>query len=446
MRVVIDYLKGIWETPSLKRKILFTFAILIAYRFLVFLPVPFVNIKELFTLISQNNLLQAGAGGGLEYLAVLLGGTLDKFSIITVGLIPFINASIVIQLLTAVLPHLEELQEQGEVGQMKIQQYTRWLTVPFAFLQAIGTVYFIHSLAPSVINTTMGIVLLSAFSMMVWSILLMRLGETITEKWISNGISLIIFSSIVAGIMSKLFGYLVGAGSTELQKVIVFVLLVVIVLVILSILLIRTVKEIPIIYARAGRVEERAVLPIPLNPVGMIPIIFAMSFISFPYLVATLFVKKGVESSTLYNVANWIQQNMNIYTNQPAPLAIGLFFVLTVLFTFFYTIIVFNPERMAENIQQRGGYIPWIRPWEETAKYLNKILMHLSFWWGIWLALVGIYSYILPYLPFVKDYVVMSGTLPVVVSGAGIIIIVGVVKEIIDKVNGELLMERYEKL
>ena len=148
----------------------------------------------------------------------------------------------------------------------------------------------------------------------------------------------------------------------------------------------------------------------------------------------------------MYTVASWIQQNLNIYTNQPPLVAIVLFFILVVVFTFFYTIIVFNPERMAENIQQRGGYIPGIRPGEETAKYLNKILMHLSFWGGIGLGLVGIYSYILPYLPFVRDYVVMTGTLPVVVSGAGIIIIVGVVKELIDKINSELLMERYEKL
>jgi len=200
------------------------------------------------------------------------------------------------QLLTAVLPQLEELQEQGEVGQMKIQQYTRWLTVPFAFLQGIGMVYFIHSLAPNVIDTSLATVLLGAFVMMVGSILLMRLGETITEKGISNGISLIIFASIVAGIMTKLFAYILGANSEELKKVIGFVLLVVVVLIVLSILLVKTVKEIPIVYARAGKIEETAVLPIPLNPVGMIPIIFAMAFLSFPYLIATLILKKGVEA------------------------------------------------------------------------------------------------------------------------------------------------------
>jgi len=439
---IFNYLKEIRYSTSIKQKLLFTLAGLAIYRFLVTVPVPFADIEKLFWSINLQ------WTWGLEYFAMLLGWTLEKFSIIAVWLIPFINASIIMQLLTAVVPKLEELQEQGEIWYMQIQRYTRWLTLPLAFLQSIWMVFFINAVLGNVIDTSkVSIVLLSAFVMTVWTIMLMWLWELITEKWISNGISLIIFSSIVAWMTSKIYSYISAAGS-NIVGVLIFMILIVIGLIVLSILLIRTRKEIPIIYTRQWKVEETAVLPIPLNPVGMIPIIFAIAFISFPYLVAQILKRTALydTNAVIQSVVNFIEKYLNIYDPMPSIVAIVLYFVLIVLFTYFYTFIVFNPEKIAENIQKRWGFIPWIRPWEETAKYLNDILMKLCFlgWIGLWI--IWIYTYVIGYIPLISNYIAQIWTVPVVVSWAGIIIIVGVVQEIINKLNAELAMERYDRI
>ena len=272
---------------------------------------------------------------------------------IAVGLAPYINASIIFQLLSAVIPHLEELTEQGEVGQQKIQQYTRYLTVPLAFVQGIGMVFFInYLLGGSVIDTSIGTLLLSAFAMTVGAVLLMWFGELITEKGIANGISILIFSSIVAGMTQQVSVSI--AASSNLVGILLFMLVIVIGLIILSIFILKSLKEIPIVYAKQGKVQETSMLPIPLNPVGMIPIIFAIAFITFPYLLGRLAIQFQPMNTNLVSLANWIELNLNIYSQQPALPAIILFFLLVVVFTFFYTMIVFSPERIADTVQKRG--------------------------------------------------------------------------------------------
>lgn len=165
-------------------------------------------------------------------------------------------------------------------------------------------------------------------------------------------------------------------------------------------------------------------LPIPLNPVGMIPIIFAIAFVTFPYLLSRLVVQFQPMNANLMGLANWIEANLNIYSQQPALVAIIFYFGLIVLFTFFYTMIVFSPERIADTVQKRGGFVPGIRPGDETAKYINKILMHLCLWGGAGLAAIGVYSYVLNYIPFIQDIVLALGSLPIVITGSGVIIIV----------------------
>ncbi len=424
---------------SVRKKILWTLGLLAVYRFLVYIPVPFVDITAWATSTIQS-------GGGLEYFAMLLGGTLEQFSILAVGLIPYINASIIMQLLTAVLPQLEELQEQGEQGTQKIQQYTRWLAFPLAFVQSIGMVYFInYLLGGAVISTDMTTVLLTAFALSVGSIMLVWIGEMITEKGISNGISVLIFASIIAGITSQTYNFVSSSG-TDLLSVVIFMLVIVLVLVVLSVLLVKTRKDIPIVYARQGKVEETASLPIPLNPVGMIPIIFSVAFATFPYLLSQIIVNTGSQNVMMQNVARWIEINFNIYAQQPGPLAIIVYFCLIVAFTFFYAMITFNPERIADNIQKRGGFIPGIRPGEETAAYISSTLNHLCLWGGLGLGFIGCYSYILSYIPFIQQAAQNIGSIPVIVSGSGVVIIVGVVQELINKINAELLMERYDRI
>jgi len=421
---------------------LFTIAILVVYRFFIFVPVPFVDIDVLKQAVSHST-------EWLQLFAMLMGGSLKKFSIVALWLIPFINASIILQLLTVVIPHLEDLKEEWETGNIKIQQYTRWLTFPLAFLQAIGMIYLINSYIPWVIDIThFSVVLASAFALTVWTILLIWLGEIITEKGVSNGISLLIFASIVSGMTSAFLNFTGATNKWSLASVVIFILAIVLVLIILSILLIRTRKEIPITYAKAWKIQETAVLPIPLNPVGMIPIIFAMVFVSFPYLLWQVLYKFNSASPATTAIKSFTETYLNIMTQNPHWVAILLYFLLIILFTFFYSWVTFKPEKMAEQIQKRGGYIPWIRPGEDTANYLNSVINHLCFWWGIGLWLIGIYTYIVNAIPFVQDAVKTGwlNAVPVIVSGAWVIIIVWVVQEMINKLNADLLMEKYSKI
>lgn len=432
-------LREIWENPTIKNKIIFTLVMLAIYRLLVFIPVPFVHLDVLMT-----KTIDAGSSG-LGYFVMLLWWSLDQFSIIALWLGPYINASIIMQLMWSVVPKLEELTEQGEVGQQKIQQYTRYLAIPLAFLQSIGMVFFInYLLGGQVISTSLPIVVLSALAMTVGSVLLMRLGELITEKWISNGISLLIFASIVAGITQKVYGDISGASS--LWWVLIFMLVIVLGLVLLSIFILKSIKEIPVVYARRGKVEGSSSLPIPMNPVWMVPIIFSIAFVSFPYLLAKLITQFQPGNLKLMAMSNRIEGNLNIYTQQPWPLAIILYFALIIAFTFFYTLVVFSPDRISDNIQKRWGFIPGIRPGKETAKYINGILMHLCLWWGAWLAFIGIYSYILNYIPFIQDLVQSIGSLPVVVTWSWVIIIVWVVQDIMNKVKADMLMKKYDSM
>ncbi|MCX6822702.1 MAG: preprotein translocase subunit SecY [candidate division SR1 bacterium] len=439
MNKFLTKLQEIRENPTVKKKIIFTLVILAVYRLMVFIPVPFVDITALMTKTINSN------SSGLGYFLMLLGGSLDNFSIIAVGLAAYINASIIMQLLGSVVPKLEELTELGEQGQQKIAQITRYIAVPLAFLQSIGMVYFInYMLGGNIIPTTLPNVLLSALTMTVGSIGLMWLGELITEHGISNGISLLIFASIVSGMTQKIYSSV--AGTSNILGVVIFMLVIVLVLIILSIFILKSVKEIPIIYARRGKVQESSNLPIPMNPVGMVPIIFSIAFVSFPYLLSKLIVQFQPMNTRLVGIANWIEANLNIYSQQPGIFAVIFYFILIVAFTFFYTLIVFSPEKISDNIQKRGGFVPGIRPGKETAKYINGILMHLCLRGGIGLALIGVYSYILNYIPFIQDLVQAFGSLPVVVTGSGVIIIVGVVQDIVGKIKTDMLMQRYDKI
>lgn len=440
MNKIQKKIQQILENKSIMKKIGFTLLILAIYRLLVFIPVPFVDIHALMA-----KTLEAGSAGaqGLGYFLMLLGWALDQFSIIALGLAPYINASIIMQLMGQVIPKIEELTEQGEAGQKKIQQYTRYLALPLAFLQGIGMVYFInYLLGGNVISTDIGTVILAWAALTVGSMILMRLGELITEKGISNGVSLLIFASIVSGITQKIYGSV--SATSSVFGIIAFMLIIVLWLILLSIFIIKSRKEIPVVYSRQGKIQESSSLPIPMNPVGMIPIIFSIAFVSFPYLISKMITQFQPANMKLVAMANWVEANLNIYTQQPSILTIVFYFALIVVFTFFYTLIVFSPEKISDNIQKRWGFIPGIRPGKETAKYINGILMHLCLWGGVGLALVGIYSYLLNYIPFIQDIVASLGSLPVIVTGSGVIIMVGVVQEIVNKVETDLLMEKYE--
>ena len=420
------------------KKIWFTLGILAIYRLLIYIPVPFVDVSSILS-----SSLDAGAAGGFGYLVMLMWGALENFAIIAIWVSPYITASIILQLLSSVLPSLEELTEQWEVGQNKINQYTRLLTVPMAFLQWIWMTYLMNSMLwGNAVSTDFGTVLLVAFILTVGAVWLMWLWELITEKWVSNGISLLIFASIVSGIFQKWYNSL---SWSNWFYVLLFMLAIVLVLILLSIFILKSTKEIPVIYTRSGKVQQSSILPIPMNPVGMVPIIFAMAFVSFPYLCFQLLHNFMPMNEKIASISNWIELHLNIYSTQPGWLAILCYVILIVAFTFLYAMITFSPDRISDNIQKRWGYVPWIRPWKATAKYINGVLMHLCLWWGLGLALIACYTYIFNWIPFLQKIATALGGLPTVVTGSGVIIIVWVVQELINKIQTDMVMKRYEK-
>lgn len=372
---LINAVTALFTNPVLRKKLIYTLIGLAIYRLLVVIPVPFVNID---ILMAQTGI----ESSGLASFLMLFGGSLETFSILAVGLGPFINASIVTQLLTVVIPHFEELQEMGEQGQQQLQRYMRYMTFPFAFIQSIGMVFFINSLMGGVIDvTSWTTILFAAFTMAIGAMLILFLADWMTEKGLTNGTSLIIFASIISGMVTQIFSTFTSITDTaSFWAMLLFVVLIVGALTIMSIFILKSYKQIPIIYARQGKIQETSKLPIPLNPVGMVPIIFAMAFVSFPYIISQFAVSFGYPSDTVRRLANWLELNFNIYVEKPAIPVLIFYFVLIILFTYFYSLITFNPDRMADNIQQRGGFIVGVRPGNETAQYIKQILNHLSVW------------------------------------------------------------------
>lgn len=439
MKKFIRKVNEIVTNKVIMKKVYFTLGILAIYRLLVFIPVPFVDISSL-----MSETIDSGAAGGFGYLVMLMWWALENFAIIAIWVSPYITASIILQLLTSVVPSLEELTEQWEVGHNKINQYTRLLTVPMAFLQWIGMTYLMNSmLGGNAVSTDFVTVLLVAFVLTVGWIGLMWLWELITEKWVSNGISLLIFASIVSWIFQKWYNSL--TAWTDWKYVLLFMIAIVLILILLSVFILKSTKEIPVIYTRSGKVQQSSILPIPMNPVWMVPIIFAMAFVSFPYLCFQLLHNFMPMNEKIAAISNWIELHLNIYSNNPWWLAILCYVILIVAFTFLYAMITFSPDRISDNIQKRWGYVPWIRPWKATAKYINWILMHLCLWWGLWLALIACYTYIFNWIPFLQNISTALGGLPAVVTGSGIIIIVWVVQELINKFQTDMVMKRYEK-
>ena len=420
----------------LKKRVWYTLLFLAIYRLLVFVPVPFADIDVLVNFTNLKN-------SSLSYFALLLWGTLDQFSLLAVGLAPYINASIIIQLLTGVIPKLEAMQEEWDQWQKKIWQITRWLTFPLAFLQGIGVTYFVnYYLGGNAIVLTRSTIAWVALIMAFGSMLLVWIADLITEHGIGNGTSMIIFASIVAGITSSLYSSIGGASNRV--SVSLFILVFVALLVILCIFLIKTMKEIPVIYARQGKVQQTSVLPFPLNPVGMVPIIFSVAFVSFPYLLTQLMSKFGWSTVWLKNAADRIEANFNIYSQNPTWLTIIIYFLLVVFFTFFYALVQFNPEKISDNIQKRWGYIPSIRPGKETVQYITKVIWHLCFRWGMGLWLLACYSYLLNRIPLLENLFAWFGTIPVIVTWSGIIIIVWVVQDIMNKIKSEQYMNELD--
>ena len=424
MNKILVTIFNAWKIPELRKRILFTAFIFVIFRLAAHIPVPAVNIAALKDLFARNQLL------GL--LDIFSGGTLANFSIMALGLNPYINSSIIFQLLTMAIPKLEALQKEGEYGRKKINQYTRVLTVPLAALQSFGMYallrnqQIISQLDPLRIGALV-------VTMTAGTIFLMWLGELISEKGIGNGISMLIFAGIV-GRFPVSFGQTIAVFNPEnFFNLIIFIVMSL--AVIAGIVFINeAARKIRIQYARriSGQKMyggQSTYLPLRINQAGVIPIIFAVSLVLLPSMLGNFL--QGVPNPFLANFATGLA---NFF--RPNGVAYNLiYFVLVIGFTYFYTAVVFNPQKIAEEIKKYGGFIPGIRPGEPTAFYLNKILNRITLVGAIFLGLIAI-------LPSIAQG--LTGIATMSIGGTGILIVVSVILETTKQLELMMVMRSYE--
>jgi preprotein translocase subunit SecY len=423
----MEKLLKIWNYKDLRLKILVALSLLILSRILAHIPLPGVDIAALRSFFEKNQVF------GL--LNMFSGGTMENFSIILMGVGPYITSSIIFQLLAMVIPKLEEMQKEGESGQQKITQYTRLLTIPLSMIQAYAMIILLKNqgIVPTFTTTQMTTMLIVVTA---GTILLMWLGEIITEKGIGNGVSLIISIGILAGLPSQIsntWSIVTSGDASGYLKIAGFGLLAL--LVVAAIIFVNEgMRKIPVTYARkihTGRASLKGVdthLPLKVNTAGVIPIIFAMSFMILPGVVAKFL--QGAKSQSIVDFAYSMERFFN---NQ---LYYGIiYFVLVFAFTYFYTSIIFHPDRVAENLQKQGGFIPGLRPGRETASYLSRTISRITFAGGLFLALIAV-------LPFILQSVTNITTLSI--GGTGILIIVAVIIETYRQIMSQLSVHTYD--
>lgn len=424
MDKIIGPIINIFKVRELRKKILFTAFIFLLFRIFAHIPIPGVDLVKLKTLFSQSEFL------GL--LDIFSGGTLVNFSVMAIGLNPYINASIILQLLTMVFPKLEELQKEGEYGREKINQYTRFLTIPLSAMQSIGMYALLKS--QDIIHTQDPLTLLSMMiTMTAGTVLLMWFGELISEFGMGNGISLLIFGGIVGRLPVVLGQTLSVANQEFLMNAGIFTILAVIV--IAGIVFINeAVRQVPVHYAKRIRGNKtyggsNTYLPLRLNQAGVIPIIFAVSIVLLPQLLGQFanIIPNKMISGILMNITNTFNTGGLVYN--------AFYFILVIGFTYFYTAVTFNPQKISSEIQKYGGFIPGIRPGNPTANYLNFILTRITLAGAVFLGIVAILPAIL------KQF---TGIATLTIGGTSILIVVSVVLETVKQLESQLVMRNYD--
>ena len=427
---MFEMISNFWRVGEIRRKILFTLLMLIVFRIGTFIPVPYVNAE---ILAAQDQLSVFGV------LNTFGGGALKNFSILAMGIMPYITASIIIQLLQMdVVPKFTEWSKQGEVGRRKLAQFTRYFTIVLGFIQAFGMSYGFNNMAGGLLIENPGVstYLIIAIVLTAGTSFLMWLGEQITSKGVGNGISIIIFAGIVAGIPTMVNQVIAqqfaNAGDQIFIRIITVLLIVIaIIAIIVGVIFFQeALRKIPIQYAKrvvAGRNPvggQSTHLPLKVNAAGVIPVIFAVSFIVTPRTIASFFQQNDV---TL-----WIQKIFD-YTH---PIGMVIYAVLIIAFTYFYAFIQVNPEKVAENLKKQGGYIPGIRPGINTEQYLTRTLYRLTFVGAIFLTVIAI-------LPVVFSKV---AGLPqsVQIGGTSLLIVIGVALETMKQLEAQLVKRHYK--
>lgn len=418
-----------FRTPDIRRRILFTILMLFIFRLLAAVPLPGINgeaFKEFF-----------GDSPFANVFTLVTGGRLDNPSIVAIGLASYINASIIIQLLTTVIPKLEELQKEGERGRQMINQYTRYLTVPLSIMQGLVIFSILKNQFPTLVGDPSILEIVTMVgTLTAGTVLLMWIGELITEEGVGNGTSFIIFAGIIASLpgliaqdlevvsFDKTLMITVGIGALLMIAGIVFVT--------------EATRKIPIQYARRvrGRMMyggQSSYLPLKINQAGVMPVIFAASLLSFPQIISQFFISGSNSNSFLFQLSEKLAL---LYNPDYTWLYNLLYFILIVAFTFFYTFVVLNPKEQAENLKKSGGFIPGIRPGTSTAKYISTIMIRLTFIGAIFLATVSL-------IPSLArrgaELALLSG-----IGGTSILIVVGVILDTIRRLKSMVVSRSYE--
>jgi len=424
--MIADSVKNAWNVSDLRKKIGYTLLMFLIFRIGAHIPIPFIDHAILKDML--------GTGAVANFMDTLSGGSFKRLSVFALSITPYITASIILQLLTIVLPSLERLSKEGDYGRKKITQYTRYSTVALGFIQAFGLTFGIRGalIIPSP-AMKWPLYLMVALVLTAGTTFLMWLGEAITEKGIGNGISLIIFAGIVSRVPSAITSLWDMLRVGEINSLSIIGLLIIVIFITAGVIYVQEgQRRVSVQYAK--RVVGRRVyggqsshIPLKVNQAGVIPVIFAISLLAFPQQLSTWIPT----SSFAQFVGKWFSMNGTLYSI-PYLLIYG---VLIIFFTYFYTAITFNPVDVADNLKKYGGFIPGLRPGRPTAEYLSKILNRITLAGGIFLALIAV----LPTL-----VIGLTGLKNIYFGGTSLLIVVGVALETMKQIESQLMSRHYQ--
>jgi preprotein translocase subunit SecY len=447
---LFEAIGNIFRVPDLRKRVLFTFAMLAVYRFGSFVPTPGIDVNRWSDFLNRQN------GSIFGFFDLFAGGNIRRLSIFALGIMPYITASIILQLLTVVVPTLEKLQKEGELGRRKITQWTRYLTVVLGIAQSFGIGMGLETMQDNIVpHPGVGFILITILSLTTGTAFIMWLGEQITERGIGNGMSLIIFTGIVVGVPAAMGNLYTNVFVTHEWSVLELgLILVMMVAVVGFIVMVETAeRRIPVQYAK--RVIGRRVMggqsthmPLKVNAGGVIPVIFASSILAFPQTIATFpFVKNNV----------WLSNTLAAIRHGE-PLYLLLFVTGIIFFCFFYVSIIFNPNEAADNMRKYGGFIPGIRPGRSTSDYMNTILTRITFVGAIYLSILCLIPDImltgihLQHIPLIGNFIdkysprfLLEGlNVSFYFGGTSLLIVVGVAMDTINQIEAQLIMRHYE--
>jgi len=423
---LVQAMMDILTLPDLRRKLLFTLGILVVFRFIAHVPLPGVDIEALREFFGQNLLF-----GMLDLFS---GGAMTDFSVAALGVYPYITASIIMQLLVPVIPRLQAISQEGELGSQKINRITHIATIPLAAVQGYAMIAILRArditIEPLGSLTTANIII----TMVAGTMFLVWLGELITERGIGNGISIIIFGGIVAGLPEIVGRGIVEAQGGEPAGLIAYVILALVMLV-LIVIFVEAHRRIPVQYARStfrgGRMYRQSgstYIPLRVNTAGMIPLIFALALMQLPGTIATFFMSPTGADPNFWNTIYSVFQSNTVVYNV-------LYFALVIGFAFFYTMVIFEQMNLPQTLQQQSGFVPGVRPGKATADYLNRIIRRITFGGALFLAVVAI-------MPFIAQRI--TGVTALVIQSTAMIIAVGVALDTMKQLEAQLTMRRYE--